>query len=168
MRITEKYTFFYGSDEVFSNWYPSPFTVGGVIFPTSEHWMMHKKALLFDDVEIAEKILAAETPREAKALGRKVHNFYADTWNQYAQSIVSAGCYWKFASSLDLLEKLLATQGTTLVEASKYDRIWGVGLEQTDDRILDPKNWKGTNWLGEVLTDLRDDALSNRRLLEGE
>ena len=34
----------------FSQWYPSPFTVDGVLYPTAEHWMMGAKARLFKDV----------------------------------------------------------------------------------------------------------------------
>lgn len=36
---------------------------------------MYLKALHFGDVETAEKILLAETPKEAKNLGREVRNF---------------------------------------------------------------------------------------------
>ncbi len=59
-----------------------------------------------------------------------------------------------------MLKALLATEGTLLVEASPYDKVWGVGLGEDDPRIKDPKNWKGTNWLGEVLTKLREDLIN--------
>ena len=42
------------------------------------------------------------------------------------------------------------------VEASPYDKIWGVGLYETDDRILDEKNWLGENLLGKAITEVRD------------
>ena len=41
------------------------------------------------------------------------------------------------------------------VEASPIDKIWGVGLAENNDLILDPKNWKGLNYLGEIVTDIR-------------
>jgi ribA/ribD-fused uncharacterized protein len=66
----------------------------------------------------------------------------------------------KFTQSEPLKEFLLFTKGTLLVEASPYDTIWGIGLAEGDPLIYDSKNWKGTNWLGEVLTDLRDDLLN--------
>ena len=31
------------------------------------------------------------------------------------------------------------------------------GLAENDPKALDRKNWRGTNWLGEVLTELRDE-----------
>lgn len=44
-----------------------------------------------------------------------------------------------------------------LVEASPYDTLWGVGLVANDPRIGDEKNWRGENWLGQVLTRMRED-----------
>ncbi len=55
-----------------SAWYPAPFTVDGLLYPTAEHWMVAEKARLFDDDPAVEAILAATTPKAAKAQGRKV------------------------------------------------------------------------------------------------
>lgn len=57
-----------------SQWYPAPFTVEGLVCPTAEHWMMAEKARLFGDLEMADQILAAPEPKQAKALGRRVRN----------------------------------------------------------------------------------------------
>ena len=58
----------------------------------------------------------------------------------------------------DLREKLLDPKfdGKTFVEASPYDRIWGVGLAQDDPAIDDERNWKGRNLLGKAITEVRD------------
>src|SRR5262245_57924159 len=58
--------------ECLSQWYPARFEVEGVVFPTAEHYMMYRKALLFGDQSCAELILQAPNPGAAKALGRAV------------------------------------------------------------------------------------------------
>lgn len=50
-----KFLFFWGhqgtaADKAcLSQWFPSPFTAGGNTFATAEHYMMWRKAMLFDD-----------------------------------------------------------------------------------------------------------------------
>ena len=154
------FTFFFTEASPFSQWYRCAFTAGDHAFNCAEQYMMHGKALLFQDAATAEKILAADHPREHKALGRKVKPFDDAVWKRERVGIVRAGNHAKFTQNPALLEQLLATRGTTLVEASPYDRIWGIGLAATDPRAQDPAQWKGQNLLGKVLTELRDQLLA--------
>ena len=123
--------------------------------------MMHGKAMLFGDTETAAQILATDSPKQHKALGRKVTPFDDATWKRSCEAIVAAGSRAKFTQNPALLELLLATRGTTLVEASPYDRIWGIGLAATDPRAHDPATWRGKNLLGKILTALRDDLMQH-------
>jgi len=154
----EKFTFFWSGP--FSQWYPAMFKVDGKRFLCAEQFMMFKKAEFFGDINTAEKIMLAPDPKTQKALGRSVQGFDVDSWNENAKAFVYMGNYNKFTQNNDLLKKLFATIGTTLVEASPYDTIWGIGLKEDDPSALDRNKWRGTNWLGEVLTSLRED-LSN-------
>lgn len=122
--------------------------------------MMHGKALLFEDADTAAKILAAPHPREHKALGRKVTPFDDKVWKRSREQIVYTGSHAKFTQNPALLEQLLATRGTTLVEASPYDKIWGIGLAAKDSRAQDPTQWRGLNLLGKILTKLRDELIA--------
>jgi hypothetical protein len=153
----EKFTFFWNGP--FSQWEPCKFKFDDVTYNCAEQFMMAMKAKLFDDYDTLERIMTEDSPREQKKLGRQVKGFNAERWNNVAREYVYEGNYAKFTQNPDLLEKLLATKGTILVEASPYDCIWGIGLKETDKAAKDRSKWRGTNWLGEILTGLREDLI---------
>jgi ribA/ribD-fused uncharacterized protein len=157
------FTFFFTEASPFSQWYRCRFVVGQNTFNCAEQFMMHGKALLFGDAAVAAQVLAADHPREHKALGRKVKAFDDATWKRERERIVLEGNRAKFTQNPQLLELLLATRGTTLVEASPYDRIWGIGLAATSPRAQDPTQWRGQNLLGKLLTALREELEGSLR-----
>jgi len=121
---------------------------------------MYCKALLFDDSDVATQILAATTPIEVKALGRQVKNFDEETWKENRYRIVKEGNILKFTQHSDLREKLLATKGKMLVEASPRDRIWGIGYG-AKNALANKERW-GLNLLGQVLVEIRDEMLDEQ------
>ncbi|MFI7426367.1 NADAR family protein [Micromonospora sp. NPDC049836] len=134
-----------------SQWWPAPFTVDGRTYATAEHWMMWHKATLFGDDAIAGRVLAADHPERAKALGRQVRGFDGATWTARRYGIVVAGSVAKFGQHEELRRYLLGTGDRVLVEASPLDRIWGIGLAADDPRTADPASWRGDNLLGFAL-----------------
>ncbi|MDI6104415.1 NADAR family protein [Actinoplanes sp. NEAU-A12] len=161
-----KFLFFWGHQEergggigagCLSQWFPSRFTVDGVTFATAEHYMMWRKAVLFDDAAMAERILAAGHPHQAKMLGGRVARFDQKVWNDHRVPIVVAGNTAKFAQDPALRDYLTATGERVLVEASPLDRIWGIGLSRDDERAADPFRWRGLNLLGFALMRVRDE-----------
>lgn len=156
MKITENMVLFWEGDEIPCQWYPSNFVVAGIEYNCAEQYMMAQKAIIFGDEDTLEEIMDTDDPSEQKRLGRIVQNFDEDQWNEVALDIVVEGNYAKFSQNPELREWLLSTGDKILVEASPYDRIWGVGLRESDPRILDKEQWRGTNWLGEALSIVRD------------
>jgi hypothetical protein len=161
---TFEYLFFWGhrppkdgsiGKSCFSLWYAAPFSVDGIRYSTAEHWMMASKARLFEDEESLAKILDASEPKTAKALGRKVKNFDGTVWNEHARRLVTQGNIAKFEQSPHMREFLLSTGEAVIVEASPYDRIWGIGLKADDERAQHPDTWQGQNLLGFALMDVR-------------
>jgi ribA/ribD-fused uncharacterized protein len=134
----------------------------GVWFNCVEQWMMAEKARLFNDDATLAKIMSAVDPREQKAYGRQVKNFDKTIWDRVARDVVYKGCYAKFTQNYNHKLKLIATAGTTLVEASPEDIIWGIGLKKDDPRAKDRSKWRGTNWLGETLTRVREDIMKEQ------
>jgi ribA/ribD-fused uncharacterized protein len=118
--------------------------------------MMHQKALFFGDKDTAKKIMETTSPKAQKALGRQVTPFDAGKWDGVARDVVLRGNLAKFRQNPDLLAKLLETKGTSLVEASPYDKIWGIGLKEDSPKAQNRETWNGKNWLGQVLDAARD------------
>ena len=154
MRIACGYTFFWGW--IFSNFHRCEFSVDGIVFCSSEQYFMYQKALTFGDIDTAKLILLEREPKLQKDLGRKVAGFDDEIWKPLRKKHMFDGCYAKFSQNPELSQQLLATKGTTLVEASPEDTIWGIGLAEDDDLCLDPSNWLGLNELGETLCKVRD------------
>lgn len=100
--------------------------------------------------------MLAKTPKEIKKLGREVSNFDQAVWNKNKLEIVIKANYNKFTQNSELLKQLLATGDRVLVEASPWDRIWGVGLGADDPDVYDRDKWKGQNLLGQALMTVRD------------
>lgn len=153
MRTTSKYTFFWNGP--FSNWYPSKFKIDEIEFKNVEQYMMYMKAVVFDDKYNAKLILDSSNPAVIKALGRQVQGYKDDVWSAIRFDIVLEGCYAKFTQNPELKQTLLDTGNTKLVEASPYDKIWGIGLGENASGVEDEKNWKGLNLLGQVLNQVK-------------
>ena len=124
--------------------------------------MMAQKAILMSDISTYEKIMAADNPKDYKALGREVQHFNAAMWDHAKYNVVLTGNLAKFSQNPDLFEFLDSTGNSVLVEASPYDGIWGVRLGIDDPRIKNPNEWLGENLLGFVLMETRD-ILRERR-----
>ncbi len=140
-----------------SQWYESSFVVDGITYLTAEHWMMAQKAHLFGDTEIAQRILKATKPGEAKQLGREIHGFEEAGWEKARYEIVRRGNWHKFGQHPPLRDYLLRTAGRVLVEASPVDPVWGIGVAQDDPRAADVGAWPGLNLLGFALMEVRDE-----------
>ncbi|GIJ76723.1 hypothetical protein SAMN05443287_108237 [Micromonospora phaseoli] len=138
-----------------SQWWPAPFTIDGQRFATAEHYMMWRKATLFDDHATAARILTASHPHAAKTLGRQVAGFDQQVWEQHRYDIVVAGSVAKFGQHPALHTYLLGTGERVLVEASPLDRVWGIGLAADHPHATDPARWRGLNLLGFALMQTR-------------
>lgn len=152
--MKERFTMFWSGP--FSQWHPSPFTIDGVRYNCAEQYMMAEKARLFGDATREQMIMSAANPKDQQRYGRQVVGFDKAIWEKHARDIVRRGNMAKYTQNPLLKRLLLATAGTTLVEASPHDCIWGIGLRATDPRSQKRSTWRGTNWLGEVLTEVRD------------
>jgi ribA/ribD-fused uncharacterized protein len=154
-----------------SQWYSFAMRDGSdstIVYPTAEHYMMYQKARLFGDDNVAGEILAGVElhPHTIKDLGRMVTGFVEKTWVAERERIVQEGTWLKMTrpahdGQMDLGELLLETGDRELVEASPYDRVWGVGY-RAKDAEKNRKRW-GLNLLGKALMTVRERLKEERR-----
>ncbi len=150
----EDFTFFWGG--AFSQWYPSPMEIDGVQYNCAEQYMMEQKAKLFGDEEMRQKIMTTDSPNKQKQFGKQVKGFDKDTWENVAKDIVKRANIAKFTQNPELMVAFEVSKGRELVEASPEDKIWGIGLHESDELAWNKETWQGTNWLGEAIMRVRD------------
>lgn len=155
MITTDTHLYFYGS--TFSNWAPAYFfdPIAQAEFANAEQGFMFHKARFFNDEAVATKILVTTSPRDVKALGREIRGYNDVAWSCVRYGYMVWVNYLKFVANTTIRNDLVATGNLTLVEASPYDTIWGIGLGEQDPLIYDEKTWKGQNLLGKALMDVR-------------
>jgi len=158
--ITEKHVFFFGS--VFSNFHPTSFTYSAFgerhRFFTSEQAFMWHKAMTFGDTETASLILTENTdPYKCKQLGRRVKNYDDAKWSEIRYRVFLAVNEEKFTQDekLNAFIKQDRFEGKVFVEASPYDKIWGIKMPIGDPDIDDESKWRGQNLLGKCITEVR-------------
>lgn len=177
MRITDTHLYFYGTRDIYSNFHPAKFEaeIFSHLFETgrellsfncSEQMFMALKAVHFEDIESFNKIMAAHYPATQKALGKKVKGFIESEWDEVKFDYMCVAVLNKFSKIPELRDKLLATELLILVEATSNDKIWGIGLDEWDDRILDSENWLGQNLLGLALMYARSVMTGQSRLYD--
>jgi len=170
-----KYVTFWKADHgeennVFSQWYMGkPFNINGRSYATAEQYMMSEKALLFNDLDMYRKIMDEPDPNRCKKLGRQVKGFVGHVWEEAFPEIIFHGNLGKLQSDIEIVDALLETRHSVLIEASPFDDIYGAGLKKEDllnsDGTLKvpPQNWhkagskrQAENNLGFILMGIRD------------
>ncbi|KAI6191048.1 hypothetical protein M3Y97_00185400 [Aphelenchoides bicaudatus] len=127
----------------------------GKVFMSTEQYYFYRKAEIFGDRTAAQKLLRETDPMKAKVIGQNVKNFDKQKWDEVSYTIMKRAIFEKFKQHRSLKNMLLSTGNGILVEAAPYDTRWGVGLKQTDPRIGNMQNWRGTNLLGKALMEVR-------------
>ena len=149
MLVTETHILFYGGP--LSNFY----WVNDDSSSTSEQKFMLLKATIFDDTEAINKIADASYPSDCKAIGRTIKNFDNEVWANHRYDCMMGALTWKYDASQEFRQALREAGDRIIVEASPYDRIWGIGY--TEEEAMDNQDSWGLNLLGQCLMDLKEE-----------
>ncbi|MDJ0641537.1 MAG: NADAR family protein [Erythrobacter sp.] len=140
---------------VFSQWHHTPFEIDSIGYVCAEQYMMASKASLCGDEAILDQIMQTEDPALHKRLGSQIRRFDHEAWDRWRFDVVTTANSAKFEQNAGAARQLRNTAPTMLVEANPRDWNWGNGLQISDPANQDPAQWRGTNYLGRILTMIR-------------
>jgi ribA/ribD-fused uncharacterized protein len=147
--------YFYLKDEEYgwlSNFWPSPFTDGGRLWPTNEHYYQAHRA---SDTRLREWIRSAPSPYHAMKAGRALRAEKGECpadWDSRKVDVMRDGLRLKF-SIPDMRARLIATGDAPLHEDSPTDMFWGV---------------RGEDMLGKLLMEVRQEVRRAHRPAPGD
>lgn len=158
---TETEIYFYTLKNKFSymsNFYKTNFTdKDGIKYICSEQYFMYHKCKTFDPNNniLLETILTETSATNIKKYGRQLKNYNDTIWQEKRYNIMLEALRLKFNQNEIIKQKLLETKPKILYEASKNDKIWGIGFYDKD--AIHNKSKFGTNLLGKALMEIRSE-----------
>lgn len=150
--------------------------------PFAEMAIMLCKAAVMGDFKSYDAIARAQTPSEARALGRGVGPWNQRRWDGVVCEVALQIMVRKFSSVPGLKEKLLSTGSSVsecsyhlnstlqslpdvllllaaVAEMTRNDKHWGTGVDMGCGAAFTPALWKGTNILGWALMVARENLV---------
>ena len=129
-----------------SNFYHSPFYEQGTNRKWSSSELFYQAMKFFKrDAETYEKIYTSTSIAAAVDIGRHTKLVRGITeWERIKEDFMAIAISNKFIQNQDILQHLLATGNSLLIEDSQIDYYWGIG-----------KNGTGENRLGTMLMTFR-------------
>ena len=136
--------------------------MGPLTFDSSEHAYQFRACEEHLRPDVAEQILHANTPREAKSIAAVIKNSDPSShWNLVKYDVMRQVLRAKAESSEVFRQHLLDTGDKYLVESSVTDNYWGSGLSYNLTITTLPELFPGKNKLGKLLTELRMELRSH-------
>lgn len=118
------------------------FTKNGVFYKTVEHYYQSEK---FDDPDIKNKIINADTPKEASNIGRDRNLKRIYDFKSIKNQVMFDGILEKFRQNRDIAYKLIETRNKKIAEATIDEYYWGIGKDKS-----------GKNVIGDILVRVRE------------
>ena len=141
-----------------------PITIEGTSYSCNEMYIQQQKALLFGDTRKANMIMQSNDPKEMKDLGKKIKGYKDKEWKDAARGVIMT-CREKIYAHKELQEYLLSTGNRSIGEATP-DSFFGIGIHISDPAVLNPREWQGSNIMGQILTELRSELLFMKSAVE--
>ena len=112
--------------------------------------------------ELADEILAAQTPVEAKAIAPRVPRHLHHDWHTLKLNVMKIVLHAKADNYEPFRTTLLESLGRRLEESTK-DVFWECGLSPHDTATTIPEYYPGYNKLGAILEQVRSELLGEEK-----
>jgi ribA/ribD-fused uncharacterized protein len=152
--MSERILFYLTGDSFgeLSNFAPYPIRVGGVVWPTTEHFFQAQKFVAEGD---REAIRGEPSPMKAAKMGRDRRRALRPDWDAIKVSVMLQALREKFHQHRALAAMLAGTGDAEIVEHTRNDHYWADGGDGS-----------GGNMLGKLLmrvrSELRDGSLQSQ------
>ena len=146
-----------------SNFYPAPFTHDGVRYISSEQFIQASKAKYFNDADTYNQIMGCSTSLECKCASRQIRNVDINRWELVAGNICQPSIRAKFMQNPPAMDTLISKTGSKTIVECASDRLWGTEIPLNDPTCLDPQKWITQGIMGQILEDIRSEALQKQR-----
>ena len=146
-------TIFSGELCPLSNLHPITLFIDGKPYASSEHYYQTEKCLDLGNERLADQVYHAVTAREAMDAGKTLRP--TKEWSETTgAAIMTKAAKVKFQNE-KLQNYLLATTGA-IGEGTQHP-VWGIGVSMHTHGATLVNNWTGSNLMGKILTELRED-----------
>ncbi len=157
-----------------STFYPVEFVLNGIKYFTIEQVLAAEKARLFLEDELRTRIMKTRAPRSMRTIANNIvrktevqtggmRAIDLHEWDKIRKDILKNATLAKFKQHNDLKERLLMTGDSILVWADSREKKDGVGLSMSDPTVTNPQAWKGGNYYGQVLMEVRSQLREEER-----
>lgn len=159
---------FRGYKHILSNFAPCQIKHKGKIFTSSEAVYMSEKAEELDMPGIAEKIRRAPNATKANLIAREeLEGKETNEWIGKTDEVMRMVLRLKAKYCPEFCNALIESEGLVLAEATN-NMYWATGLSVYLTMHTQIKRWPGTNKLGQLLMELREDLLEKKKTDQSE
>jgi ribA/ribD-fused uncharacterized protein len=151
---------FYSKHSVFSNFHAMPVTVEGKTYVCNEQYFQQAKALMFNDINTATKIMEQTDPLKMSQLGKTVKGFDKTVWAKQAPQVLYRVNSAKYEQNEVAQQALLNTGKKKIGEGSPHPT-FGTGVHIFSKTALDQTTWSGENVMGQILEKIRHNLTLN-------
>ena len=147
---------------VLCNYYPCKMKLYNQQFKSSEQCYQWKFCKHIGRDDLADEILMAMTPEEAKEISSRVPPHLHGTWSRIKIEIMEEILEAKLDSCPEFNRALINSTGKRLVEAVRSDIFWSSGLNPREAETTKPQYYPGQNHLGYLLEHIRSNMLLDK------